>query len=122
MNEETPIPNSDPDVQRVSDAVAALGEHFESVAILVTRANPGYADTTQIAQTGGNFSASRGIIREWLIREDERTRAKLRMEMAEEHGPTPLPGTAAKPPPGGWPKAEPAEPPKDAGDEWKDDE
>lgn len=56
----------------VRDAVLKLGEHFESVRVFVTRANPERPSDTQAIDEGtGNFYAQLGQIKEWVAIQDQ---------------------------------------------------
>jgi hypothetical protein len=58
--------------EMVREAVLKLGEHFESVRIFVTRANPESPSETQAIDEGtGNFYAQLGQITEWLSIQDQ---------------------------------------------------
>lgn len=65
----------DVDMDRVKKACEALGEHFDTVQIFVTRHEPATEDgTINIAWSEGNWFTRYGQVREWLIKSDERTR------------------------------------------------
>lgn len=67
------------DNARLERACEALGEHFDSVQIFVTRHEPGALNGTIHANWGcGNFFTRYGVVRQWLIKEDERTREGVR--------------------------------------------
>lgn len=75
-----PVVMSD-DLDRVKKAAEALGEHFETVQIFVTKHEPEIEDgTVNIAWSTGNFFARYGQVREWLIKVEERTRKFVREE------------------------------------------
>jgi hypothetical protein len=71
-------PSAD-DVARVKSAVAALGEHFDTVQIFVTRSEPD-GETVTVQLGSGNWCAREGFVREWLVRQDERARQRIRRE------------------------------------------
>lgn len=56
-----------------------MGEHFDSIQMIATLKDED--GNTQIHACGaGNFYARAGSAREWLIREEERCRIKVRTE------------------------------------------
>lgn len=68
-----------PDMQRLKLAAEALGEHFDTVQIFVTRHEPEVEDgTINAAWSVGNWFTRYGQVREWLIKADERTRKHIR--------------------------------------------
>lgn len=68
----------DQDAERVDAAVKALGEHFDTVHIFVTKYNADDKDTTAVSKGCGNIYAREGFIREWMTRQDEEAREKAR--------------------------------------------
>ncbi len=80
---------TDPELKALVNRHAAeLGEHFESVLILVTRAHPDDGAKTQSYERGsGNFYAQYGHAREWLAMQDEFQRAEARRRDAEGREP-----------------------------------
>lgn len=61
--------------------VDALGEHFDSVQIFVTRHDAAIEDGTVSANLGsGNWFARYGQTREWVVKNDERARESVRHE------------------------------------------
>jgi hypothetical protein len=66
--------------------VAQLLEHFDSVRIFVTRQVPGegHANTAAANDGGGNWYASLGQVREWLIQQDHRARVYIEGADASE--------------------------------------
>lgn len=58
--------------EMVRKHVQDLGEHFESVRVFVTRANPDKMCDTQAIDNGtGNFYAAYGQIVEWVAIQDQ---------------------------------------------------
>ncbi len=58
-----------------------LAEHFDTVQIFVTRHAAGELDGTVNANWGaGNWCARYGQIRNWMIKQDERTRMEVQDE------------------------------------------
>lgn len=57
---------SQADKARIAEALKALNEHFDSVAIFVTRHEGNESGTTRIVDYDGNFYASFGWIAAWL--------------------------------------------------------
>jgi hypothetical protein len=71
--------HSDEDIKRLEDAANLLGEHFDSVRIFATRYDPSIEKGTVTANAGvGNWYASYGQVREWLIKHDEFARLDAR--------------------------------------------
>lgn len=64
--------NPSGDLEILDGAVARLSEHFESVSIVVTKRVNG--NSRSIVRGGGNWYASYGATREWLVRMDEAAR------------------------------------------------
>jgi hypothetical protein len=66
-------------------AIHDLGEHFESVQIFVSTHQPAEVGGTVHASVGvGNWYARYGQIREWVIRTEEETKCRVRLECANE--------------------------------------
>ena len=76
------------DLARVEQAVAGLGEFFDSVQVFVSKhTNPGEDEdqATFTAHRGcGNWCTRYGQVREWLLYEDERIRASARHDTEDE--------------------------------------
>lgn len=69
----------------VQKAAADLGEHFESVRIFVSWPHEDKAHVTKTYDDGtGNWYASYGQIRQWILMEEERMRAAARKEFEED--------------------------------------
>ena len=69
----------DPDLARVKEAVAALGEHFDSVQIFATRHEPAtHRGTINVCCGEGNYFTRYGQVKEWSIRQDEVARENAR--------------------------------------------
>lgn len=84
MSAESEEKQADADVAIVKRHVAELGEHFDSVQIFVTRFEAGVEQHTVSVQLGsGNWFARMGHIRDWLVKEDEATRLKVRKDESE---------------------------------------
>lgn len=66
----------------VQKALHELGEHFDCVQIFVTSKNGEHTEC--IATGSGNFYARMGIVRNWIVREEERTRVRVRKSEEEE--------------------------------------
>lgn len=62
--------------------IASLMEHCDSVSIIVTRKAEGDS-WSMLASGDGNVYARAGAMREWLVRDDEGTRAQKRREWDE---------------------------------------
>lgn len=68
-----------PDVKRIDECLAHLGEHFDSVMIFATRNESGESDGTIRVQKGvGNWYARYGQVRQWIVRVDEDERDNAR--------------------------------------------
>lgn len=71
-----------PDWKRLEEAVDALQEHFEAVHVFATRheteteASDGESGALAFCLGRGNYYARYGLIREWMLRQDERSRMK----------------------------------------------
>lgn len=83
-NDHDPAPDDDRDRERESDIidrhVNALMEHFDTVQVFVTKYVGIDESTIAHAQGKGNWHARIGQVREWVTRNDERTRADVRGE------------------------------------------
>jgi hypothetical protein len=66
------------DLSKVQKAVDELGEHFDTVQILVTRHESTKGGTINVALGTGNWHARYGQVRTWLVAQDERTRIDTR--------------------------------------------
>lgn len=62
----------------VDDACVNLSEHFDSIRIFVTMPSEKPFNTANYSNGRGNIFAQIGQVREWLIRDDERTRVHER--------------------------------------------
>jgi hypothetical protein len=68
--------------EKVKAFVSSLLEHhLVSVRIFVTKAEEGLAKAYDFG--GGDWYASYGAVREWLLKQDERTRVAIRQESSE---------------------------------------
>lgn len=69
------------EIDMVEKVVNELGEHFDSVQILVSRYASGDEDgTVNISMGIGNWYARYGHVKEWCVKCDERTRKMIREE------------------------------------------
>lgn len=60
----------------LKEAAEKLGEHYDSVLIIATTHEPELDGGTRImCGYAGNYYAQVGSAREWLLQQDERTRA-----------------------------------------------
>lgn len=81
MADERMSSEGEADMERVEKCAQQLGEHFDTVQILVSRHEPGTEDgTVNISYGLGNWFARFGQVRDWLIKTDERTREYVRRE------------------------------------------
>ncbi len=75
----------DDDLERIKKATQALGEHFDSVQIFCTRHEAFKRDGTVNVNYGeGNWFTRFGQVRDWVIRQDERTRDHVREEQQRD--------------------------------------
>lgn len=78
MNDD---PILDEDMKRIRDACEVLSEHYDTVQIFVTRHDAGGVGGTVSATWGsGNWFARHGQVREWLVKDDELVRIKVRRD------------------------------------------
>jgi hypothetical protein len=76
----------DPDVQRVQDTLDLLSEHFDSVQIFVTRfdtsaeSDDGEEGTISVARGTGNWFSRFGVVRDWIVKSEEKMREDVRDE------------------------------------------
>jgi hypothetical protein len=68
------------DMKRIKEAAASLGEHFDTVQIFVTRHDADSIGSVNATYGSGNWFARLGLVRDWLIRQDEFTRLRCRTE------------------------------------------
>jgi hypothetical protein len=77
---EEPNEDEDRDMAILDSHVAQLCEHFDTVQIFVTRQN-GEENVTMTADKGnGNWYARYGQVREWITKQEERTKQYVRRE------------------------------------------
>lgn len=68
----------------VNRYAAALGEHFDSVLILTTRTESGM---TQMGNVGrGNWYGQYGSAREWIVKQEARTRHRAVQPADDDDG------------------------------------
>lgn len=72
--------SSDSDIAVVRKAVEALGEHFDTVQIFVTRyeAEKKESQTVSVHDGMGNWHARYGQVLEWITTRDEYARKNVR--------------------------------------------
>lgn len=70
-------------MQRLKDAAEALSEHFDTVAIFVTRHEEGEIGTTNASWGTGNFFTRWGQLEKWMARERARDQAAAIVEAQE---------------------------------------
>lgn len=63
---------------RVLAAAKTLAEYFDCVVVMASRHDGAKGATRTIAKGAGNWHTQYGIVREWLIDQDERVRADAR--------------------------------------------
>lgn len=72
------------DFARVKAAADQLSEHFDSVQIFVTAHESGtYNGTRFITHGNGNYFARVGVVRDWLVKEEEQARQEIAEEQEE---------------------------------------
>lgn len=77
--------SANPDIERVTQALNSLGEHFDTVHIFATRHEPAEADGTINVNNGvGNWFARYGQVKEWIVREERRS--QITTEKSENEG------------------------------------
>ena len=76
----------DHDMKVVNDALAKLGEHFDSVQIFANRQEvEGQEQSMVNIYSGcGNWFARFGQVQHWLVTENERTKTRVRNEIFDE--------------------------------------
>lgn len=75
----------DEDMKLIEHHAAILSEHFDTVEIITTRHQPNTGDKdengTVMCNSGtGNYFARYGSVKEWLLRNDERSRLIIQKE------------------------------------------
>lgn len=70
--------DEDQDVAIVRSHAVQLSEHFDTVQILCTRTSGDVDGTVNVSWGEGNFFARYGQVREWIVKQDERTRIMQR--------------------------------------------
>lgn len=77
--------SSESDMELVKKHAEGLGDHFDSVQIFVTRHEPAQeGGTVNINYGSGNYFTRYGHIADWMIRQDERSRKRVREEQEED--------------------------------------
>ena len=72
------------DMKLVEKAVQELGEHYETVMVFCTRHESGQENgTVRVIKGSGNWFARYGVVREWLIREEETSRSVARKDSSD---------------------------------------
>ena len=74
--------DGDEDLKEIERHVAQLGEHFESIRVIASRNQDG--KTITYSSGAGNFYAQLGSVRDWLVRQEARSREHARREMEGE--------------------------------------
>lgn len=65
----------------IESAAAKLGENFDAVVVIASTHEQGSFGSRWAYSGTGNYYTRLGLVREWLIREEERMRVELRKEM-----------------------------------------
>lgn len=71
------------DVERLKKSALELGEHFDTVQIFCTRHQSESEEDTGTVNINyglGNWFARLGFVKDWVIRQDEYTRAHCRKQ------------------------------------------
>lgn len=68
----------------VEQALASISEYCDTVHVFVTRYNGATGNTVHYSTGTGNWFARSGQIKDWLIKEDERTRKYARKYLDED--------------------------------------
>lgn len=77
--------SANPDIERVTQALNTLVEHFATVHIFATRHEPAEADgTINVSKGVGNWFARYGKVKEWVVREERRS--QITTEKSENEG------------------------------------
>jgi len=76
--------DEDEDIVRLQKHVDELMEHYDSVLILVTRHDVEAKGTLEVDAGGGNFYARLGMVEEWLEKQRQRIREKVKKETMED--------------------------------------
>lgn len=68
---------ADKELERVKKAIDDLGEYFDAVMVFATFKNPD-GSTSWVSKGIGCHFTRRGVVREWMLREDGVTRINAR--------------------------------------------
>lgn len=76
----------DHDMKLITGAVESLGEHFDAVQIFASRGEVDRGDqiAVNVYSGCGNWFARYGKVSNWIVAEDERTKARIRLESLDE--------------------------------------
>ncbi len=75
--------DNDKEAEMLRKHCEALSEHFDSVQIFVTRHDPSKDGTVAIHYGLGNWYSRYGQVFEWLGKQDEYTRDRIRKDTSE---------------------------------------
>lgn len=67
-----------PEAKRIQDAVKVLSEHFDSVMVFATQSTDTANGTRHWIHGAGNFFTRYGLVKSWVIGEEEKTRLDIR--------------------------------------------
>jgi hypothetical protein len=70
--------DQDRDLAKVSQAIDALSEFFDTVQIFVTRHENSEVGTISVQKGSGNWYARVGQVHEWMTKNSEETREDVR--------------------------------------------
>jgi len=70
--------NESEESKRIQDAVKVLSEHFDSVMIFATQSTDTSNGTRHWIHGAGNFFTRYGLVKNWVIGEEEKTRQDIR--------------------------------------------
>lgn len=76
---------ADQDTKWIETMAEQIGERFDAVQIIATRHEPATACGTISFEAGtGNFHARLGVVRDWLVRQDEEARVRARARQEDD--------------------------------------
>lgn len=70
----------DRDLKLVRSHVAQLSEHFDSVQVFAQRHDPELNGTVNVVYGSGNWFSRYGLIKHWIVKEDESARQEVRRD------------------------------------------
>lgn len=67
--------DKDADIQRLREATAKLAEHFDFIQVVAGKWDGSNSNNTRYHHGIGSYYARYGLMREWLLEADAKTRA-----------------------------------------------